>query len=357
MKKILVIEDESSLRREISDILSLGGYAVSEADNGITGYEKASVEIPDLILCDIMMSGMNGYEVLAALRKNQATKFIPLILITEMAERDNMSAGMELGADDYIVKPFESKELLRTIKIRLKISGTLSTKSDIALNELRLNLIQTLPHELRTPLNGILASGQLLMEMDESPAKEIVNEYGSMIYESGMRLLRFIQNYLLYAGLELNWNLGATSRRLEKINLVCENTARKTAARYSREEDLVTDCSPASVFASPDEFIKMCDELIDNAFKFSSRGKKVYVKCAKESNKFVLSVKDEGIGINPENLKRVGAYMQLDRFLNEQQGIGLGLAISKKIAEFFKGSLTVESSPGIGTSVKVIIPA
>jgi DNA-binding response OmpR family regulator len=120
MTKILIIEDNNDIRENVTEILHLGGYEVYEADNGKTGTELAIKHLPDLILCDIMMGDLDGYGVLHLLSKHESTKTIPFIFMTAKSERADIRKGMELGADDYLTKPFDDTELLNAIETRLK---------------------------------------------------------------------------------------------------------------------------------------------------------------------------------------------------------------------------------------------
>ncbi|HTH32036.1 MAG TPA: response regulator, partial [Lacibacter sp.] len=120
MKKILLIEDNDDIRENTAEILELANYKVVTAANGKLGIETALSEQPDLIVCDIMMPVLDGYGVLHALHKNESVKNIPFIFLTAKTERSDLRRGMELGADDYITKPFSGTELLNAIEGRLK---------------------------------------------------------------------------------------------------------------------------------------------------------------------------------------------------------------------------------------------
>ncbi|MBK8090386.1 MAG: response regulator [Chitinophagaceae bacterium] len=120
MKKILLIEDNDEIRENTAEILELANYKVVTAANGKLGIETALAEVPDLIVCDIMMPVLDGYGVLHALHKNDSVKNIPFIFLTAKTERGDLRKGMELGADDYITKPFSGTELLNAIEGRLK---------------------------------------------------------------------------------------------------------------------------------------------------------------------------------------------------------------------------------------------
>src|ERR1051325_1314487 len=118
-KKVLIIEDNDDIRENVVEILQLAGYEAFEAPNGKTGVELALSQSPDIILCDIMMPELDGYGVLYMLNKNTETAAIPFIFLTAKAERVDFRKGMEMGADDYLTKPFDDMELLKAIESRL----------------------------------------------------------------------------------------------------------------------------------------------------------------------------------------------------------------------------------------------
>jgi CRP-like cAMP-binding protein/CheY-like chemotaxis protein len=136
MKKILVIEDNQDVRENLAEILMLSGYEAITAENGKIGVEKAQSESPDLILCDIMMPELDGYGVLHILSRQQQSADIPFIFLTAKAEKEDFRRGMSLGADDYIVKPFDDVALLQTIEARLKKSERLRSASEQATGSL-----------------------------------------------------------------------------------------------------------------------------------------------------------------------------------------------------------------------------
>ncbi len=134
MKSILVIEDNKDIRENTAEILDLAGYKTFIAENGKLGVEMALKEKPDLIVCDIMMPVLDGYGVLHLLRKNEDTQQTPFIFLTAKIERNDFRKGMEMGADDYITKPFEEIELLNAIEIRLKKAAVLENKYPLSQN-------------------------------------------------------------------------------------------------------------------------------------------------------------------------------------------------------------------------------
>jgi DNA-binding response OmpR family regulator len=128
MKSVLVIDDNPDIRENTAEILDLAGYKTFTAENGKKGVEAAIKEKPDLIVCDIMMPDLDGYGVLHMLRKNETTQYTPFIFLTAKTERSDLRKGMEMGADDYITKPFEELELLNAIEVRLKKASILQNQ-------------------------------------------------------------------------------------------------------------------------------------------------------------------------------------------------------------------------------------
>src|SRR5947209_12768463 len=203
MKKILVIDDEEWLREMVQLALRQKGFEVVEAENGARGIQVAQKELPDLILCDVNMEKMDGYGDLSSLRSQPATAVIPFILMTGLADHAGMRHGMELGADDYLPKPFTIDALYAAVDARLRKAQTLRKEAEQKLADLRDNISLMLPHELRTPLNGILAYGEILAADAARLHKEEIAEVGQVIHASGKRLERLIENFLIYAQIEL----------------------------------------------------------------------------------------------------------------------------------------------------------
>ena len=183
MKKILVIDDEEWLREMIHLALKQKGFEVIEAANGADGIEKARKELPDLILCDINMEKVDGYLTLSSLRNEAPTAAIPFILMTGLADNAGMRHGMELGADDYLPKPFTTDALYAAVDARLKKAQTVRDEAERKLASLRDNISLMLPHEMRTPLNGILAYGEMLATDAATLKPAEVAEMGQVIHQ------------------------------------------------------------------------------------------------------------------------------------------------------------------------------
>jgi len=361
MKKILVIDDEASLRRMVTRALRQRGHAVVEAEDGTEGIEKARAERPDLILCDVNMVKVDGYRTLSALRNDPATAATPFILMTGFADDAGMRHGMEMGADDYLPKPFTIPALHAAVEARWKKVQALRADADRRLAELRDAISLALPHELRTPLNGILAFGEILKLDAASLQPAEIAEMGQIICTSGRRLERLVENFLIYAQLELFSTDSAKlkalrSKQTAEVLRVLGDHARRQAELAERGADLDLMIADVALPMSEEYLGKVVDELVQNAFKFSAAGHRVRVELAESAEAFTLSVTDRGRGFSPEQIAKVGAYMQFDRKIYEQQGLGLGLCIAQRLTELHGGTLEIRSAVGEGTTVEVRFP-
>jgi two-component system, sensor histidine kinase and response regulator len=359
--KILVIEDEESIRENILELLEAENFEGIGAINGQVGIKLAIAQIPDLILCDMMMPEIDGHGVLKALRSDPLTATIPFIFLTAKADKSDIRTGMEMGADDYITKPCTPQELLKAIAIRLEKQKTISRQSQKTLDELRTNISMSIPHELRTPLNAILGFSELILSeyqvLEESDILEMIGQ----INTSGHRLYRLIQNFLLYAELEMaatNPELLLEMRNSEFscVKSLLSEKARQQAKQANRTDDLQLNLQDSSVAIDSIRLTKIVEELLDNAFKFSLEGTPVLLSTFVEDRTFILSVKDQGRGMTADQIAQLEAYRQFERKLYQQAGLGLGLAIVQRLAQLHGGEFKIESLPQQETIVFVSLP-
>lgn len=362
MTKILVIEDEQALREGIRDILTdIGGYDVLLAANGRIGVELAQTKLPDLILCDVGLPELDGFEVLAALQANKKTAVIPFIFVTAKGERKDSRLGMELGADDYIVKPFDYNELLTAIQTRLAKQETIASQYEAQMDSLRGNILMALPHELRTPLASIVGYAELIgWEADTMP-REQIKQMARSIEMSGRRLHALIENYLIYAQLTLIQSDPARVRRLREVreaqpDKLIYMVVHERKIGKGRSIDTNLQVPELRLPMRSENFLKIFEELLSNALKFSYPDTAVTITTAQTENQFELTIRNTGRGLSPEQIKQVGLYMQFERNVHEQQGSGMGLMIVQLLTDLHRGTFSIVSDVGGETAVIVSIP-
>src|SRR5436190_15675117 len=266
--KVLVIDDTAEIRLIISESLKIYGFTTLTADDGVEGIEVAREHRPDLIICDINMPNLDGYATLTAIRQNESTATIPFIFLSGATDKPNVRRGMELGADDYLTKPFTHKELITAVKARLTKQAEVHRQSEKKLEELRGNITLALPHELRTPLHGILGLASLMIEDHATMPPEEVLENARFIHQAASRLHRLIENFLVYSQIEL---LASESKRIEalpgalpvQVKEAITSLAQAVAERHKRPGDLKLDLEPAELLVPDDNFNKIIEELVD----------------------------------------------------------------------------------------------
>ena len=361
MAFILFIEDQDELREEISEALELENFKVEVAANGREGVKKAHQLLPDLIVCDINMPDLDGYAVLDAVRKNPQTATTPFLFLTGKASRQEVRTGIERGADDYLTKPFETDELINAVDALLQKRSTLEKAFQQQLDTLRLSISQILPHELRTPLISVISYGDLLQRYPSAFSEDDLRQMGETLALSGERLQQLIENYLLYSQLIL------LQYQSEKLSLLRQEriiypadtireVAQNHASTHKRPDDLQTSLENCPIYITDTHLRKLVDELVDNAFKFSEEGTAVTVSSSETEEHYQITVHNHGRGMKPEQIKKIGAFIQFERPFYEQQGSGMGLAIVQLIVSLYNGDLQINTSLDKFLEVVVALP-
>ena len=355
---ILVIEDDARWRTWIETHLTSAGHTVHTAVDGLAGLELAAKVRPEIILCDIEMPRLNGFGVLEALRQQPGLSEIPLIFLTSRNSRVDQRKGMVLGADDYITKPFTREELLAAIAGVLAKRESLSERLRHYTEEYRRELAAPWAHELLTPLNGILGIASMLEAEPGAVSQTELRELARAIHQSARRQQVLARKLVQYFQLEQLKEYGwSDPTAASEAGSGIEDEMLGVAERAGRSADLHLACSSAVVAISPQWLRAAAGELADNAFKFSPKGTPVMVTAGVVDGLYRLEVTDQGPGMTAEERSGIAAFRQFDRARREQQGLGLGLAITRTIAQLYHGSLSLEPRPdGPGLLARVELP-
>lgn len=350
--KVLVIEDDARWRTLVELSLEADGHIVLTAADGLAGLALAS-EKPDVILCDVEMPRLNGYAVLEALRQQPELRSIPFIFLTARSARSDQRKGMVLGADDYITKPFEPRELIESISGVLAKRETLSERLKHYTDEYHREMAAPWAHELLTPLNGILGIAAMIESEAGSIPPADLRDLARTISQSARRQQNLARKLLQYFQLEqlreANWSdPGAAMEAAAGI----EDEVIGVAERMNRSADLRVECLPAAVRISPAWLRAAVGELVENGLKFSTPGSPVTVQSRIVDDLYRIEVTDRGAGMKPAEIDAIAAFRQFDRDKYEQQGLGLGLAIVTHIAALHHAPLLIEAGPdGVGLRV------
>lgn len=364
-KTILVIDDDPSILLGLAATIRRHGYVVVTATNGSEGIEKARGARPDLILSDVMMPPPDGFEMRRRMSADPALASIPFIFLTARSGVEDRVSGIRDGADDYIVKPFVTEELMARIeavlrRVRQEQERSREEMKRIAaqdMEKLRNEILQNYHHELRTPLANIvmpleLAAGNKFSDLEEQ------GRFIRTALSNVDRLESLINDLILLSNLD-NGNLNTIRQHIDVEEHILVR-ARKRLARYaSKHLEFAPVISPGGTITAPrQELTQALIHLLDNAFKFSPDSGRVEFHIQPGSNGgATFLVKDNGAGIGPEMRERVfERYFQASRGDNrEYEGLGVGLFIARSVFLTLGGNVTILDSPD-GCIVQASLP-
>jgi signal transduction histidine kinase len=330
----------------------------------------------DLIVADIMMPRMDGYAFYEAIRARPEWVPIPFIFLTAKAEKEDVLKGKGMGAEDYLTKPFDHQELIVAVRSRLGRAEAIQKVSESKFDELKRQIANVLGHELRTPLTYVRGYTELALEEVPTLSAEGIQEFLEGIKRGADRLNCLVEDLLLLVQLD-------TGRAADEFHLLVEihddvgsiletvlqqyedqAAARGVLLELNVESELppVSLCEPY--------FVDAVGRLVDNGIKFTrDTGKRVTVSArvtdeadrehpADKKRPWVeVAVTDEGVGIAADELPHLfERFRQIDRAKMEQQGVGLGLAIARELINLHSGEITMESTPGEGSTATIRLP-
>jgi two-component system, sensor histidine kinase and response regulator len=341
---ILIVEDEPAIRETLQLCLELNGHTVLAAADGPTGVRLAA-ELPDMILCDVGLPGLDGYGVLTAIRQLPAGRDVPFIFLTARVDRQDQRRGMALGADDYVTKPFTQRDIIDAINARVRRQQPLRERVGALLSERRTQIGAKWSHELMTPLAGIQGGLQLIEAEADTIQPAELRELLALIRLGAARQLVLARKLVCYFELEQLKSAPPDPRRCDAPAGIEAGVA-SAVQTGGRARDISIRCEPGTVPVSLPHLLAAVAEMVDNALRFSVAGQPVAVSGSAHAAGYRIEVRDEGAGMTPEQCAHIGPFVQFDRDKREQQGLGLGLAIARSVAELAGGSFRLAPGPG-----------
>ncbi len=363
---VLLIDDNKSTRTPIVAVLEQAGYKIVLGDCAEEAMKLLRTIIPDIILLDVMMSGMNGFSFCRKLKKEPKYQDIPVIFITSLSQQTDIVKGFDAGGQDYIVKPFNQQELLARVRTHIHLHDTLLENkrlSCLALDASRSKseFLASMSHEIRTPLNSIIGMAEVLAE---TVLTEEQHEYVRIFRSAGENLLEIINDILDLSKIE------ASQTELEAIDFdlptLLDSVITLVSLRADEQETTVTTHIDSNVpfylNGDPTRLRQLLLNLVGNAVKFTKKGQ-VKIKISLQAKQgpgqeLLVAIRDNGIGIPVDKQQLIfDSFTQADSLTTRQYGgTGLGLTICQKLLTIMGGHIWLTSQPDKGSTFFFTFP-
>ena len=373
VQTILIVDDEAQNRKVLETLLWPEGYRILTAANGEDALKAIAAHSPDLILLDIMMPGMDGYELATILKADSSTSNIPIIMVTALGDRDARLAALNAGAEEFLTKPVDRKELWLRVRnlLRLKTFGDVRIQAQEEIHHLNAGLYEdaqkrmaqlessnqdlqafaySVSHDLRTPLSSIAGFSNLLhREVVKNTATERSLHYLARINAGAQQMGASIDALLL-----LN-HVSRTALRPEKVDLSAMTQAVMNSYSEREPDRLVEmDIEPGLVVQGDPHLLRQgLDNLLGNAWKFSgqqAQARITFSSAADADGQTVYAIKDNGTGFDMAHSDKLFAPFQRLHSASEFAGTGIGLASVHRIVARHGGKVWAESAPGCGAT-------
>ena len=340
--KILIVDDQPDNLRLLSQILIEKGYEVRKAINGSTALMGVSKFAPDLILLDINMPGMNGYQVCQKLKSDHHTKAIPIIFLSASAQVTDKVKAFELGGVDYITKPFQVPEVLARVQTQIKIKQ---------FNQMRENLSRAIVHDLKNPLSIITLTTSSLERRKCLTGKNLTAL--QTIHATAQRLDSLLNDLLLVAKMDED-RLTLHKTEIDLKEILATIVKRFKTAAIAKDINLIEDFPSSTKKISVDLhlFQRAIENLLSNALKFSPAKSSITLKLDylnvndhhAQPYQVKISIIDQGIGIEPEFQQQIFEPYQTGKYVSGVSQIGLGLSFCQMVIKAHQGNIFIENN-------------
>ncbi|MEA5261045.1 response regulator [Arcicella aquatica] len=347
MIKIVLIEDDFLLADNTKTILEISGFSCFVAEDGETGIQLIEAFQPDIVICDIMLGEMDGYEILRIIRYEKGLVNLPFIFLSARADFSDKRKGMNLGADDFITKPFTTKDLIETINSRLRISSLKKASADVEIRKNATDIFLSISnHEYLTPLNGIVNFTDLMSESIENASFLDINELQMLIDGirlSGKRMLRITRKLLWYNQLICGINPWKNASKEEVDVIQLENKLfHQLKKSKSSEFHLITHHNASPLKGYDSIFVEdILSELYQNIIQFANVDYRIYSEILSNSSFLTLTLKNHFLGSYQMDTQAIKPFYQA-HVTKDMNGTGLGLYIVNEWVKTIGGQLEVK---------------
>ena len=365
---ILVVDDTPANLEVLFELLDEKGFEVLTATNGESGIKRAKHAQPDLILLDVMMPDIDGFETCLRLKAHEKTRNIPIIFMTALTKTDNKVKGLELGAVDYITKPIQAQEVMARIRTHLTIQQlqndvqaknrdlTAALERERELNALKSRFISMASHELRTPLTTMNVSADLLQRYGHRMSDEKKDEELGLIKKTIKRMTGLLDEVLMASKAEAG--RFEYHPALIDVKEFCQRIVDQFKAMSVETHTIVFSCQGNTFQASVDAQLleHILSNLLSNAIKYSPAGGIVSVEFESHPESMTFRIKDEGIGISEADQQHLFDAFHRGENVGDIKGTGLGMSIVKQFVELHGGTIHVDSELQKGATFTINLP-
>lgn len=359
---VLVVDDNPLIVNVLKSLFAAQDYEVFVSRNGAEAIDMLNKKAVDVIICDVMMPKMDGYALHDQVRAKAELSHIPFVFLTALGDSAEVNRGKAAGADDYVTKPFDPRDLLALVRGKIVRSRNLKHLSEERYESYRKRVIHTLSHEFRTPLVAINTGTELLLEQQQKIDQQKALNLLEAIRRGGQRLERLVNDFMLLQQIEA----GIAHKMFANRATVCvlremvedfiasqRDSIRQEGFRVNFTEQI----GETKVKIYDPQIRDILGRLFSNCFKFKSEDRTIDVVMYPQEHEVVIEVRDRGIGLDPQRIQEaIDVFGQIDRDRLEQQGGGLGLAIANRYASINGGRLEFERRQSGGAIVSLILP-
>ena len=357
LASILVVDDMHKNIQILGNILREANYLIEFATNGYDALDWLKTRSFDLILLDVMMPGINGFDTCKKIKENPATKEIPIIFITAKNDSKDITHGFNIGAVDYITKPFNTEELLARVSTHLKIQS--QKKELLYQNSFKSILMSVIAHDLRTPLSIISNMTNVAKTKKDQNKISELSEAIEIIDNSIKESFTIVNDLLVWGRVQFG-KIKAKPVSLSLFVLVSELSQLFASNLTEKRLTIINEVSPEVSITTDKDLLKIVlRNLLTNAIKFSPFGGKIRVNYSlSDDGSFSVNVSDSGVGISKEKINQLFSVEKKIMTSNtfSEAGMGLGLFLCNDIIEFLEGGITIESEVKKGTTFHVKLP-
>jgi len=354
--RILVADDQPANIQVVGNMLGKQGYEIVPASDGPTTLKRLALRLPDLILLDVLMPGMDGVEVCRRIRENPEWRDIPIIFLSAADDKEVIVRALEAGGVDYVTKPFNSAEMLSRVRTHLALKAARDRLRKLA--EDKDELLGILAHDLKNHLGGVQMSAGLLCDNLARTANGKQQQLCQNICHSTGQLLAFVKEFLANSSADHGIKLKPEAINFGDAVVRAVEDYREAALRKDLELQIEVPPRPAVVAADRSALGQVLDNLLSNAVKFSPPGKQIIATVREADGTFECRIQDQGPGFSAEDQARMfRRYGRLSaRPTGGEPSTGLGLSIVKKLVQAMHGELMCESTTGHGATFIVRLP-